>query len=424
MNKANPYIVRRIQLDDLRQAQPVIPEPALQYYFSYWWKQVPLGHLFVEEHERHDAEVWQQNIWEAIAPAIQFYQKKTGIWAGEIDRSFLQGNYTVFCQHMDLLFAGYTNRELPGIADVSVIICTRNRSRDLHRCLQSLFAQTCLPGEVIVVDNAPADDSTYNVVKQFPEVIYYKELRPGLSIARNAGIRLASSPVIAFTDDDVVLHPHWVYYVQEPFASPQVGAMTGLVIASSLNTESQQLFEKQYSFNRGYCDKLYDKLYFSAGLATGPRVWNIGAGANMAFRRSVFGAAGYFDERLGAGAAGCSEDSELWYRILAKDFTIHYNPRAVAFHEHRKEVNALRRQVFSYMRGHAAAALIQQSQIKEAGYHRYLYRMIFKSCMPLLIKRFFQTNERRMILIQLHGIFSGILFFARNKNKPSQTISL
>jgi glycosyltransferase involved in cell wall biosynthesis len=421
MNKTNPYIIRSVQLDELYQAEPPAPEPTLRYYFSYWWKKIPLGHLFIEQHEPHNAEISRQKIWGAIAPAIQFYQMKTGIRAGDLNLFFLQRNYRDFNQNMDRLFSGYTNGKLPGMADVSVIICTRNRSQDLYRCLHSLFAQTCLPSEVIVVDNAPTDDSTYTVVKQFGEVIYYKEQRPGLSIARNAGIRLAASPVIAFTDDDVVLHPLWVYHVQESFVKPQVGAMTGLVIASSLNTESQQLFEKQYSFNRGYCDKLYDKTYFNDGLSAGPRVWNIGAGANMAFRRSVFDAAGYFDERLGAGAAGCSEDSELWYRLLAKEFAIHYNPRAVGFHEHRKEANALERQVFSYMRGHAAAALIQQSQIKEAGYRRYLYRMIFKSCMPLLIKRFFQADERKMILIQLHGIFSGILFFARNKNKPSQT---
>ncbi|HEY4109089.1 glycosyltransferase [Puia sp.] len=421
MTNANPYIIRRIQLDEWHQAEPAAPENSMRYYCSYWWKKIPLGHLFIEQHERHDGEGWQKRIWEAIAAAIDFYQKKSDVEAGTLYPLFLQRNYAAFNEAMNRLFAGYTDRQLPEIADVSVIICTRNRSRDLHRCLHSLFAQSCLPSEVIVVDNAPTDDSTYSVVKQFPGVIYHKELRPGLSIARNAGVRLAASPVIAFTDDDVVLHPLWVYYVQESFATPQVGAMTGLVIASSLNTESQQLFEKQYSFNRGYCDKLYDKTYFNAGLATGPRVWNIGAGANMAFRRSVFNTAGFFDERLGAGAAGCSEDSELWYRILAREYSIYYNPRAIGFHEHRKEVNALKRQVFSYMRGHAAAALIQQSQIREAGYRRYLYRMIFKSCMPLLIKRFFQPDERKMILIQLHGIFSGILFFVRNKNKPSQT---
>lgn len=421
MTILRPYIIRRIQLDELHEGEPPPPENTLRYYHSYWWKKIPIGHLFIEQEEWRDAETLQRRIWDAIAPAIHFYQEKTGIPAGDIPSLFLDRNYAAFDQAMDRLFCRYTDRHLPEMADVSVIICTRNRSRDLFRCLRSLSAQTCPPNEVIVVDNAPSDDSTRQVAKQYPEIIYYKEERPGLSIARNAGIRLARSPVIAFTDDDVVLHPQWVYHVQESFASPQVGAMTGLVIPSSLNTESQQLFEKQYSFNRGYRDKLYDKTYFNAGLATGPKVWNIGAGANMAFRRSIFDKAGYFDERLGAGAAGCSEDSEMWYRILAKGYAIHYNPRAVGFHEHRKEDKALKQQVFSYMRGHTAAALIQQAQIKEAGYRGYLYRMIFKSCIPLLIKRFFQSRERKMILIQLHGIFSGILFFSRNKNKPSQT---
>jgi glycosyltransferase involved in cell wall biosynthesis len=421
MNKNDPYIIRRIQLDELKQEETDTIEPHLQYYFSYWWKKIPLGHLYIEQPDQAGSVAWQQRIWKAVAPAILFYQKKSNAWPEDIGPLFLEKNYTLFNLAMDMILGNYTNARHPEMADVSVIICTRNRSNDLHRCLHSIFAQTCLPREVIVVDNAPSDDSTLRVVQQFPEVVYYEEPRPGLSIARNAGLRLATCSIIAFTDDDVVLHRDWLYHVVESFDTPQVAAMTGLVLASSLHTESQQLFEKQYSFNRGYRDKVYDRNYFNAGLATGPRVWNIGAGANMAFRKSVLTTTGYFDERLGAGAAGCNEDSEMWYRILAKGYSIHYNPRAVGFHEHRKELNALHRQVFCYMRGHTAAALIQRMQIKEAGYRRYLYRMIFKSCMPLLIKRFFRPDERKMIFIQLHGIFSGILFFVRNRNKPSQT---
>ena len=59
-------------------------------------------------------------------------------------------------------------------------------------------------------------------------------------------------------------------------------------------------------------------------------MWKVGAGANMAFRRNVFDLVGLFDERLGAGAAGCSEDSEIWYRILANQLQIRYEPRAVS----------------------------------------------------------------------------------------------
>jgi len=414
-----PYIIRRIQLDELRSGEPVTTIPGQRYYFSCWWKDVPLGHLFVEEQEHPDK--LQQRIWEAIGSAVHFYQNQTGIFSTVCESLFLQEKYGELGVYMDQLFARHTDLVLPSQTDISVVICTRNRSHDLQRCLHSLMQQSCAPSEIIVVDNAPIDDSTMRVVQQFEQVIYHKEPRGGLSIARNAGLRIATSPVIAFTDDDVQLHPLWLYHVRESFSTPQVGAMTGLVIASSLATNSQQLFEKEWSFNGGYRDKLYDGAYFTKSLAAGPRVWEIGAGANMAFRRSALEGAGWFDERLGAGAAGCSEDSELWYRLLAKGIAIHYNPRAVVFHEHRRELNELQRQLFCYMKGHAAAALIQQSLIKEAGYQQYLFKKVVKSYLPLLIKRFFHPLERKLLLNQVHGIFSGILFYFRNKNKPAQT---
>jgi cellulose synthase/poly-beta-1,6-N-acetylglucosamine synthase-like glycosyltransferase len=259
-------------------------------------------------------------------------------------------------------------------------------------------------------------------VEQYPAIRYYKEPRGGLSIARNAGLRIATSQLVAFTDDDVSLHPLWLYHVAETFRKPGVYAMTGLVLPAALDTESQQLFEKEWSFNNGYCDRSYDTTYFRGSLAKGPKVWEIGAGANMAFRRGVFETAGLFDERLGAGAAGCSEDSEMWYRILAAGLEIRYNPRAVVYHEHRKELTALFRQLFSYMRGHTAAALIQQQQIQEAGYRRYLYRKLTKSYLPLLVKNVFRHPFRyKMLQIQVRGIFSGVLFYMRNRNKPPQT---
>ena len=88
-------------------------------------------------------------------------------------------------------------------------------------------------------------------------------------------------------------------------------------------------------------------------------MWRIGAGANTAFRRRVFERVGLFDERLGAGAAGCSEDSELWYRVLAEGGACLYEPRAVVHHHHRAEWPALLRQTRAYMRGHVAALFVQ-----------------------------------------------------------------
>jgi GT2 family glycosyltransferase len=104
---------------------------------------------------------------------------------------------------------------------------------------------------------------------------------------------------------------------------------------------------------------VFDQRFFAATVDVGPQVWRIGAGANMAFRRSVFDRVDLFDERLGAGASGCSEDSEFWYRILATGGSCLYEPRAVVFHHHRAEWSALLSQMRSYMRGHVSALVVQ-----------------------------------------------------------------
>jgi GT2 family glycosyltransferase len=95
--------------------------------------------------------------------------------------------------------------------------------------------------------------------------------------------------------------------------------------------------------------------------------WEFGAGANMAFRRSVVDAVGLFDERLDVGAAGCSGDSEYWYRLVAAGWTCRYEPSAVVFHHHRRDMVGFRSQVFHYMRGHVAALMVQYERTGDRG---------------------------------------------------------
>jgi hypothetical protein len=96
-------------------------------------------------------------------------------------------------------------------------------------------------------------------------------------------------------------------------------------------------------------------------------VWRIGAGADMAVRRRVLDLVGPFDERLGAGAAGCSEDSELWYRVLAAGFTCRYEPAAEVAHQHRDDLPAVRRQARAYMEGHVTALAVQYGRSRKVG---------------------------------------------------------
>ena len=85
--------------------------------------------------------------------------------------------------------------------------------------------------------------------------------------------------------------------------------------------------------------------------------WELGATANAAFLASVFShpEVGLLDEALGVGTpTGCSEDTYLFYKVLKAGHTIAYEPTAYVWHKHRRDLPALRRQIYNYSKGHVA----------------------------------------------------------------------
>src|SRR5262249_16047487 len=143
-----------------------------------------------------------------------------------------------------------------------------------------------------------------------------------------------------------------------------VGAVTGLVLPAEIATEAQRHFETYWSFGQGYVRQIFRATDFNASRHVVFPAWKIGAGASMAFRREVFDRAGFFDDRLDVGQAGLSGDSEFWYRLLANGYDCVYEPSSVAFHFHRRSMEGLSRQIYSYMRGHSAALLVQYERTR------------------------------------------------------------
>ncbi len=309
----------------------------------------------------------------------------------------------------------------PGDSSVSVIVCTRDRPAELARCLGSLERSTRPPKEIIVVDNAPATTATRDVLRDHPRVRYVLEPRPGLSVARNAGIARASGDIIAFTDDDVVVHPEWTARVESAFDAPDVAAVTGLVLPAELRTEAQWTFEKDFGgFSQGYRELRFDGHFFRVSRRYGAWVWKVGAGASMAFRRHVFDELGTFDERLGAGASGCSEDSEMWYRVIARGWVCRYDPRAVVFHYHRDSLQSLTRQMHDYMRGHVTALFVQLQRHRHGG---NLYRVLvtlpwhyFKMAVLEALHGF--RPRHATLLAELRGCVAGVGYFLRHPRIP------
>ena len=226
----------------------------------------------------------------------------------------------------------------------SIVVCTRDRARDLSRCLASLEPSLAGGHEVVVVDSCPSTDETSQVVSRYPRVRYVLEPRPGQSIARNRGLLAASHEIVAFTDDDAEVEPAWLDALLRNFDDPMTALVTGLTLPRELETRAQIWFERTNGFQRGFKRREFDLTAFDP-LAAG----TLGAGVNMALRKAVLVETGMFDEALGPGTETQSgDDHEFFYRIVVHGFRAVYDPDAVVWHTHRRDWKALQTVLYGY----------------------------------------------------------------------------
>ena len=85
---------------------------------------------------------------------------------------------------------------------VSVVIPTYNRATELPSAIESVLGQTYPSVEVIIVDDGSTDGTEALIQTRFPRVRYLRQSNRGPAAARNAGIKAASGPYIAFLDSD------------------------------------------------------------------------------------------------------------------------------------------------------------------------------------------------------------------------------
>ncbi|UCC64483.1 MAG: glycosyltransferase [Anaerolineae bacterium] len=239
---------------------------------------------------------------------------------------------------------------------ISVVVCTRERAEQLKCCLQALMALDYPHYEIIVVDNASRSDDTSRLVAHLP-VCYVREERPGLDWARNRGIAEARHDIVAFTDDDARPDRGWLGAIARAFAEPEVMAVTGLVAPAELEAGAQIRFELIYGgMGRGFRRRTIRR----KTLTDRDLLWasNFGVGANMAFRRDLFAAIGPFDVALDVGTpSGGGGDNEMFHRLVARGYTLCYEPAALVWHTHRRDAASLRQLVYNNGRSFGAYLL-------------------------------------------------------------------
>jgi len=238
--------------------------------------------------------------------------------------------------------------------DVAVIVATHHRPNELEECLRSLLAQSYPAAEIVVVDDAPGGDLTPAVVARCAAhgpVRYVAGKGAGLAAAHNVGLRHVTSPLIAFTDDDVLADRQWLAHLVTAFGSANdVACVTGRIMPRELITDAQIMLEGYAAFNKGPTTRVFDLDANRPDDALYPlTAGRFGSGANMAFTRSVLQELGGFDPALGAGTrARGGDDLAAFFEVIQRGHRLVYEPQAVVLHRHAEEVASLRRQVYGY----------------------------------------------------------------------------
>jgi GT2 family glycosyltransferase len=233
---------------------------------------------------------------------------------------------------------------------ITIAICSKDRPVWVARLLDSLVPlREQTPCEILLVDNAPSDDRTRDVVATRPGIRYVREPRAGLDFARNRAVAEATGRILAFLDDDVVADANYLRGLSRAWAeNPDAGAITGLVMPYAVETEAQVLFELRGGFRRGFRPLRYGPKVFGDPLHP-CGAGKFGAGAHMSFDLALIRRLGGFDEALDTGRPlPGGGDIDMFYRVLRAGRSLVYEPHTTVFHEHRRDLGALKRQYYTW----------------------------------------------------------------------------
>jgi GT2 family glycosyltransferase len=312
----------------------------------------------------------------------------------------------------------------PAEVDLTVAVCTHDRTADLRACLESLLA---IDGDfdLLVVDNAPPDTRTEKLVESLAGVRYVREPAQGLDFARNRALREARGRYVAFLDDDTVADEGWLDGLRAALADqPDAVVVTGLVLPFELESLAQILFERRGGFRRGFGPRRFagarhpDTPLFPLGAGM------FGAGANMVVRKDAVLGLGGFDEALDTGRAlPGGGDLDIFYRVLRAGHALAYEPRMLVFHKHRRSYRSMLRQYRSW--GAGLAAYLEKTVAAEPA-QQELVRRLRRWWLGYQMRELARGLRRRggalpdQVLAEIVGLSSAVGAYDRSRRRSER----
>jgi GT2 family glycosyltransferase len=222
---------------------------------------------------------------------------------------------------------------------VSVTIVGWNSGADLQRCLDSVAAQTRAVDEVVVVDNASADESAA-IARSHPVVSALEENREnrGFAGGQNQAIQRSHGDWVLTLNPDVVLGPDFVARLLERASEPRVGTLCGKLLR--LGEGGKRLDPPVIDSTGIVFERSFRHLDRGAGERDAGQ-WEVegpvfgASGAAALYRREMIDDVSiegeFFDELFFA----YREDADVAWRAQILGWDARYVPAAVAEHVRR-----------------------------------------------------------------------------------------
>lgn len=210
---------------------------------------------------------------------------------------------------------------------VSVILVNYNGARLLSQCLTPLSAQTYLPLEIILVDNASTDDSCVFIEKNFPSVkLVRAEVNAGFAAGNNLGLQHARGELVATLNTDTRVEADYLEKLSAPFKDRQVGAAAPLILEMErpdiVDAAGIRVDRFGFAWNIGAGKPANE-------FAAGHPVFGACAGAAL-YRRAMLEQIGFFDDAY----FGFYEDADLAWRAQGSGWKTMFVPQARVYHMH------------------------------------------------------------------------------------------
>lgn len=270
--------------------------------------------------------------------------------------------------------------------DISILICTRDRSDYLQKNLESIENIRVSDGlayEVLLIDNGSTDGTrelAETFVRKRPELYkYHFEPQGGKSNALNSALSHARGEILVFTDDDVIVDENWIQAILDTFARRDDAiAVQGKILLQKELGRLPEWYDPDYLIGLPYFDPSPTECPCDTLV-----------GANMAIRREAFEKYDLFDPRLGKGGSGSGFETEFCTRLRNGGEKIIYQPEAVVFHEfyeHRLTWEYLCERAEQLASNHAYFDItLKRKKINWLGDRRKLIRYYMKYLRYLLL---------------------------------------